>query len=288
MKIINFDKCSLSGRYYGGSEKKLGILYEGAPYMLKFQKETPFGLRFNHISEYLGSHIYGLLGFDCQVTLLGTLDSRFVVACKDFTTNDSTFVPFNDVGESTIEEDKTKFQYSYSDILKTLRANKKLTDVQTTVSSFFDIYIVDAFLGNFDRHGGNWGFLKRDNHYSLAPVFDNGSCLFPAMIDEEMMAKIIGDETEIDKRVYEFPTSQIKLRGRKNSYFQVINSLAFPEINASLKRIYPLIDLKEIFSLVDDIPIISDIHKCFYKTMIQSRYEKILQTSYRKLMERQP
>ena len=46
------------------------------------------------------------------------------------------------------------------------------------------MYIVDAFLGNFDRHGANWGFLKKNNKYSLAPIFDNGSSLFPQMIDE--------------------------------------------------------------------------------------------------------
>ena len=34
---------------------------------------------------------------------------------------------------------------------------------------------MDALLGNFDRHGANWGFIKEDNKYTIAPIFDNGS-----------------------------------------------------------------------------------------------------------------
>lgn len=87
------------------------------------------------------------------------------------------------------------------------------------------MYIVDAFLGNFDRHWANWGFLKKNNKYSLAPIFDNGSSLFPQMIDENEMKLIISNEDEINKRVYTFPTSQIKLHNKKSSYFEVISSL---------------------------------------------------------------
>ena len=47
---IDFSNYPLSDIQYGGSEKKLGILIDGIPYMLKFQKKTPFGKRNNHIS----------------------------------------------------------------------------------------------------------------------------------------------------------------------------------------------------------------------------------------------
>lgn len=63
---IDFSNCPLSKFYYGGSERKLGILINGERYMLKFQKATPFGYRFNHISEYLGGHVFELLGFNAQ------------------------------------------------------------------------------------------------------------------------------------------------------------------------------------------------------------------------------
>ncbi len=284
MDYRNYDKCQLSKRSYGGSERKLGILLNGQPYMLKFRKRTPFGYRYNTISEYLGSHIYQSIGIPCQDTLLGTYHNEEVVACKDFLTDGFQFVPFNDVGESTIEEDKNLYQYTYDDIMHLLVLNKKLTDVKESISSFFDIYIVDALIGNFDRHGGNWGFLKKDNKYTLAPVFDNGSCLYPNMTDEDEMRKILSDEEQINARIYDSPTSQIKINNKKSSYFEVISSLQFDEINKSLIKIYTKIDLNVINALIDDIPSISDTHKEFYRTMIKQRYKKIIQYSYERLV----
>lgn len=78
------------------------------------------------------------------------------------------------------------------------------------------MFIVDALIGNFDRHGANWGFLKKDNKYSLAPIFDNGSSLFPQLVNEDEMKLILSDEDEINERVYKFPTSQIKLNDKNH------------------------------------------------------------------------
>lgn len=278
----DFSNYPLSNIRYGGSERKLGILINGEPYMLKFQKITHFGKRNNHLSEYLGSHIFELLGFNAHQTYLGSYKNEAVVACKDFVCSGYEFVPFNDVGESTIETDKEKYQYSYNDIILLLEKNKKITNIEETVSIFFDMFIVDALIGNFDRHGANWGFLKKDNKYSLAPIFDNGSSLFPQLVNEDEMKLILSDEYELNERVYKFPTSQIKLNDKKSSYFEVISSLKFNEINKSLLNIYPKINLKKINSLIDSLNI-SNIHKQFYKRMIEERFNKIIKYSYEKL-----
>ncbi len=283
MEYKVYDRYPLTKKAYGGSEKKIGLLIDGEPYMLKFKKRTPFGYRYNTISEYLGSHIYQSVGLNCQETYLGTYYGEEVVACKDFLTSGFQFVPFNDVGESTIEEDIDLYQYTYNDIMRLLTLNKKLTNVDNTISSFFDIYIVDALIDNFDRHGGNWGFLKKDNKYVLAPVFDNGSCLYPNLVDENEMTKIITDEEQINARIYDYPTSQIRLGNKKSSYFEVISSLQFEEMNNALLRITPRIDLDKINHLIEEIPSISSIHKFFYTTMIRERYKKIIQYSYERL-----
>jgi hypothetical protein len=59
---MDFSNEPLSDRYYGGSEKKVGILINGSPDMLKFQKKTAFGFRKDHISEYFASHVFPLVG----------------------------------------------------------------------------------------------------------------------------------------------------------------------------------------------------------------------------------
>ncbi len=283
---IDFSNYELNNKYYGGSERKEGIIIDGDDYMIKYQKQTAFGKRNNHISEFIGSHIFELCGIKAHKTYLGYRNGEQVVACKDFNVNGKQFVPFNDVGESTLDRDKEMYQYDYEDIMQMLRDNSKLTDVQDTISMFWRIYIVDALLGNFDRHGANWGFIKENNKYSLAPVFDNGSCLFPNLIDEEEMIEIIKSEEETDKRIFSFPTSQVKLNGKKSSYYEVISSLQFEECNEALRYVIGCLDISKVYDLIDDTPLITDTQKNFYKHMIDARYNKILKISFDKMNER--
>lgn len=281
---IDFSEYNLNGKYYGGSERKEGISIDGEDYMIKFQKKTAFGKRNNHVSEFIGSHIFELCGFEAHKTYLGYRDGEEVVACKDFNVPGKQFVPFNDVGESTLDQDKETYQYDYEDIMQMLRDNSKLTNVQETISMFWRIYIMDALLGNFDRHGANWGFIKESNRYTLAPVFDNGSCLFPNLVDEAEMQEIIASEEETNKRVFKFPTSQVKLNGKKSSYFEVINSLQFEECNEALRYVMLQLDMTKIEKLIDDTPLISEVQRVFYKHMLTARYNKILLDSFEKLV----
>ena len=283
---IDFSEYELNGKYYGGSEKKEGIKIDGEDYMIKYQKQTVFGKRNNHISEFIGSHIFELCGFQAHKTYLGYRDGEQVVACKDFNIEGKQFVPFNDVGESTLDQDKEKYQYDYDDIMQMLRDNSKLTNVRETISRFWQIYIMDALLGNFDRHGANWGFIKEDNRYTLAPVFDNGSCLFPNLVDESEVIEIVESDEETGKRIYRFPTSQVRLNGKKSSYYEVINSLQFQECNEALTNVMQHFDLAKIEQLLEDTPFITDVQRAFYRHMITARYERILKASFEKLQSR--
>ena len=126
--MIDFSNYSKTKTYYGGSERKFGFLVDGYEYMIKFQKHNNFGEKiYNHISEYIGCHIFEMLGFNVQETYLGTYNGEEVVACKNFIVGNYQFVPFNDVGESTLDNDKEKYQYSYEDIMQMLIDNSKLT-----------------------------------------------------------------------------------------------------------------------------------------------------------------
>jgi hypothetical protein len=283
--LIDFSSCAPSGRYYAGSERKVGVvLADGSPVMLKFRKATAFGPKFNHVSEYLGSRIFALAGLPAQEVELGTYRGEDVVACRDFNTSeDVQFVPFNEVGESTLEEDKDAYQYDYADIMRMLRDNSKLPDPDGTIEAFWRIYVVDALIGNFDRHGGNWGFLKRDGRYSLAPVFDNGSCLFPNLASDEAVAEVLASPGEMLRRVHGFPTSQIRLDGKKSSYDKVIGSLQFRECNDALTYVVETLPMDAVADLVNETPGISDIRRTFYQRILAMRYELIVLSAYEKL-----
>ena len=268
---------------FSGAERKFEIIIDGHRYIVKFQKNSEVGLTFNYVSEYLGSHIFQSVGIPVQETFLGTYDGKNVVVMKNFLEHEDTLVAFNVVGESSLERDKELYQYTYEDITAMLQENMKSTNVKETVERFWDMFIVDAFIGNFDRHGGNWGFIKRNNQYRIAPVYDNGSSLYPKLNTDEKIAAVLSSEEEIDQRIYKFPTSHIKVKNRKSSYFEVISSKQFAACNEALKRIVPRIDLERINVIIDEIEGISELRKKFYKIMLQQRFEKILMYTYRML-----
>ena len=280
----DYSRCQDGDRYYSGAERKKSILINEKPYLIKFQKNSREGLRFNHVSEYLGSHIFTLLGIETQETFLGTYKGENVVVIQDFLEEDEVFVPFNGVGDSSLEQDKEKYQYSYEDIITMLQENVKLTDVEQTVNLFWDMFVIDAFIANFDRHGSNWGFIKKNNRYRLSPVFDNGSSLFPQLNTDEKIETVLRNQEEIDRRIYKFPTSQVKYKGKKSSYYEIISSLAFEECNYALVRIGERTDFDKINKLIESVENISEQRKKFYKIILQQRYEKILLKSYHELM----
>ena len=59
------DRC-----YSLGQKKKFEIIIDGFRYIVKFQKNSEVGLTFNYVSEYLGSHIFQLIGIPVQETFL--------------------------------------------------------------------------------------------------------------------------------------------------------------------------------------------------------------------------
>ena len=279
----DYSKYEKTPVMFSGAEKKFEIIIDGHRYIVKFQKNSEVGLTYNYVSEYLGSHIFQSIGILVQETFLGTYDGKNVVVMKNFLEPEDALVAFNGVGESSLERDKELYQYTYEDITAMLMENMKSTNVAETIERFWDMFIVDALIGNFDRHGGNWGFIKRDNKYRIAPVYDNGSSLYPKLNTDEKIAEVLASQEEIDKRIYQFPTSHIKVKNKKSSYSEVISSLQFEACNDALKRIVPRIDLERINRIIDEIEGISELRKQFYKTMLQQRYEKILMYSYRML-----
>lgn len=282
----DYSKYPDGNRYYSGAERKKSVLINGKPYIVKFQKNSREGLRYNHVSEFLGSHIFSLLGIETQETFLGKYKEEDVVVIQDFLGEDEVFVPFNGVAESSLEQDKEKYQYDYEDIIEMFQDNIKFTNVEQTIDLFWDMFIVDAFIANFDRHGSNWGFIKKDNKYKLSPVFDNGSSLFPQLNTDEKIEKFLENQDEINKRIYKFPTSQVMYMGKKSSYYEIISSLAFEECNHALMRIVERIDFDKIDKLIDSIENISEKRKEFYKIILKQRYEKILLESYNQLLSR--
>ena len=150
------------------------------------------------------------------------------------------------------------------------------------------MFIVDALIGNEDRSNENWGFLYNTatDEITIAPVYGCGSSLYP-QADDAIMRNALEDQQQRDIRTFSLPLSRIKIKNHQINYFDFISSLTNADCNESLKRVLPRINMDEIFRIVDETPFISDLQKRFYKTMLQTRKERILDFSMEKLLERE-
>lgn len=294
--MIDFTACSVNKfKGYGGANgNKINIMYNNTSYMLKFPpvsgRNRVMSYTNSCISEYLACHIFESMGFDVQQTLLGTYTDKrgkekIVVACKDFTADGKKLMEFAHLKNTCVDSEQSGYGTEISSIIKAIE-EQPLIEVQKLKGFFWDMFIADAFLGNFDRHNGNWGILidEQKQFAQIAPVYDCGSCLYPQM-DDEMMQIVLNDENEINQRIYMFPTSAILEDGRKIGYFDYLSSLKNEDCNKALARMFDCIDLDEIYKLVEGTPAITEQQKDFYKVMLSERKEKILDYSMELLQE---
>ncbi len=291
--MIDFTNCEINKfKYYGGKNGgKFCVKYLGEDYMVKFPRMNKGNISMSYsnncISEYVACHIMETLELKVQKTLLGTYKignkEKVVVACKDFTNQGIILKQFAELKNSQIETSENGYGTELKEILETIES-QEIYDVNKLKDFFWDMFIADSLVGNFDRHNGNWGFLIDEGaeKIEIAPIYDNASCLYP-QLDDETMENIMKNKEEMEARVYVFPTSAIKINDKKINYFEFIGSLENEECNKALKRIYQLIDIKKINKIIENTPYISNVRKEFYKKIINLRYEKIIKYSYEKL-----
>lgn len=289
--MIDFTNCRIiPGRAYNGANgSKIAIEYNGETYMLKFPpsgagKPTELSYTNSCISEHIASSIFNLLGIKAQKTLLGTFTvkgkPKTVCACKDFTAGGKRLFDFCSMKNTIIDSDSNGSGTELEDIMDTIDRQQYITP-NVLREHFWNVFVADALLGNFDRHNGNWGFLYDDskNEAEIAPVYDCGSCLLP-QADDKVMQKVISNETELHARIYQFPTSAIKLNGRKINYYDFLSHAQNEDCNEALKRIVPRMDMKEIEGFIEQLSGVSDLQKEFYKQYLNARYELIIRPAY--------
>lgn len=292
---IDFTNCRriLGKAYNGANGNKIAIEYNNEIYMLKFapsaaNKPNELSYSNSNLSEHIASSIFNMLGVKAQETMLGTYTvkgkEKLVCACKDFTVNSNRLYDFCSIKNTIIDSENNGTGTELTDILETID-KQQFVNPDELRNFFWDMFIIDALLGNFDRHNGNWGFLYNETtqQSSIAPVFDCGSCLLP-QADEKIMAAMLNNKDELNARIFTFPTSAIKYDGKKINYYDFISSTENSNCNNALIRIYKKIDIDSINDFIDNVNYITDLQKEFYKTYINARYNHILKTAFNKII----
>lgn len=296
--MIDFSSCEINKfKAYGGANgNKINIRYNGTGYMLKFppipNRNKVMSYTNGCVSEYLACHIFEALGIKTQETLLGTyMDKRgkekIVVACADFTEGGKKLIEFAQLKNTCINSEQNGYGTELSSIMEAIE-EQSLLPTDKLRDFFWEMFIADALLGNFDRHNGNWGILVDEQNQTaeIAPVYDCGSCLYPQLAMEDMKS-VLENKEEINKRIFVFPSSVIEENGKKISYFEFISSLKNEECNAALKRIYGRMDMEQLNKIVDEATVLLPIQRDFYKIILWERKEKILDYSMEQLLKQE-
>ena len=287
--VIDFSNCKLdlSVNYNGANGKKACIIYNDEKYMIKSSghaKDNP-DMHYSNscISEYVCCNIIDALGYNVQKTLLGNFKGKLVVACKDFREDgEYIFYDFASLKNNIVFSSTNGTDTELNEVLTTIN-EQNIIQPEELKEFFWDQFIVDSFIGNFDRHNGNWGYLYniKSGLCKPAPIFDCGSCMYPQLTDEQM-ENILNNQAMIDERVYTFPNSALKDKGVKINYYNFLNITDNVDCINALKRFQERLDFNKVKDVVKNTPYISDVYKKFLCTMLENRYNKIILASLSK------
>lgn len=271
--------------YNGANGTKKCVIINGIEYMVKFPQKTKRNHNMSYsngvISEHIGSWLFSYLGMNAQETLIGTYQlggkEKIVVACKDFESKGLKFRDFASLKNQIVTSDHNGYGMELDPIMETIEQQEWVNPTEL-VKYFWKMFVIDALLGNFDRHNGNWGFLINEEQETvvIAPVFDCGSCLLP-QADEEIMERILADKDELLSRVKIFPQSAIKINGVKINYLECLEKTESPIIHESVLEVLDRYDQREIDAFISNIPYISLLEKEFYSYYLKKRKEIILE-----------
>lgn len=307
MNIIDFTNCELSDRnleYAGRAGEKRGIIYNNEYWFLKFPKNTlgmnrVTGLSYvtSPLSEYIGSNIYRILGYNVHKTILGICNDgkkdKIVCACKDFINDDKNeiLIPYtalrNDTNPIIMERNDTSIQSpsNINEIIFQLQHNLILSKISNVKERFWEVVVIDMLINNNDRNEDNWGVIKNkiDNTYKLAPIYDCGNCFYGKASDEKI-ANILADNEKLKSSATNGMTAyedDLEKRIPINKILELKND----DLKKAIVKVSQLIDnhLDEIINFIQEIPttysgitIMSKIRKTYYIETFKIRFETLL------------
>ena len=160
--------------------------------------------------------------------------------------------------------------YTFDDIRELLGTSVKAdAEFMSDMSDLFDkVFCVDAILANRDRHAGNWGYLVGDDDArEVAPVFDNGACLFPNF-DRSLTI----DKSMLYKLVVEHPKSQVQYTNKKKNNFLTVMDKVRGRLDLSW------LSMDKVFTAICNATSALDEQDArFFITVVMARYLAIIE-----------
>ena len=290
-ELVDFSDCETRINLYGGAAYKFPIRYRGDQYLLKFgEKMEPrnadqTSYMNSPLSEHVGSQCFKALGVRAQKTILGTYKGHSVVACRDF-----IHAGGGDERYSLLEFKRLERAFvgwtsrvlkmpQIGNIAGVFDSNPDIARIADEAeSAYWQMFLCDALLANFDRHAGNWGYIldrKCDLISEVAPVYDCGACLTPRL-SEKAMARIASSPAELRERALAFPHACILIGGKRPTYQEFFDSPASERCLRVARDFIPSMNLASVCEVINGTPGLSDLRKEYLCKTVQSRFDLLL------------
>lgn len=177
-----------------GSKRKFWYLREGereSYWLFKYPRSN----RGEHWAEKITAEVAGLLGIPCARVELAQYQGDRGSATESITRDGWDLIHGNEVLSRALSDyDSTERNFHSADhtlenIWLALDGTfETAADAIEAKSQFAEYLVLDAVVGNTDRHSENWGTLRLYEVYrsveSLAPSYDHGSSLGRELMDE--------------------------------------------------------------------------------------------------------
>lgn len=287
---MNLIKCDdlkvIPNRLYGGATgSKIAVEYSDSVWILKCGeslrtkgfRNVEISYANDPITEYIGSHIYEIFGFPVHETLLGTYYDRMCVLCTDnaYPNHLFEFKEFrNAIFDDTVVQASSGMSTHLSDIIQVINKSDRIP-TEKAIVRFWQMFVLDALIGNTDRNNGNWGFVFENGEFELYDVYDCGGCLNNKRSDEQMQHDLDADAIKHLALNYTFNFKNEN--GKRINPFHYIEKNPNPVIKQTLE-LFTEDRLEDIYVLIDSlIPVISSVRAIWYKEIIRLRFAHLVQ-----------
>lgn len=317
IKIVDFTNLELSSRnmrYGGRAGAKRGIIYNGDFWMVKFPKDTKelkFAIDMSYssapLSEYIGSKIYEIMGFDVQEVKLGIFfdgkRNKLVCGCKDFLKDENyTLVSYtmlrNDSKEEALGlgEERGFGEYTLDEISHQLEENTVLSKIPGAKERFWRVVVMDLLINNNDRNDDNWGLIysEKEDKYTLAPIYDNGAS-FHSKVSDNKISNLMADPPRLMSSVLNGVAGYHDDKGNSMRNADILN-YANRDLDAAILYVGEKFqerigEIKRLFSEIPEyykgIEVFTKQRKAYYMASMLSRYQHIIQPAMERIKEKE-
>lgn len=198
--------------------------------------------------------------------------------CKDFIDKGQELFEFSKIKVSfepvLINSDGEETDGQGSDLAETLLVldqHPVFKTLQNVHDRFWDMFIVDAFIGNPDRSNENWGVVLAGDKFVMAPVYDNGKCLNDKW-DGDNMKQFLSGKLLFEAEV----CCHTGKNGKKINSFHLMANGKYTGCTNALARFASRINLGQIFKMIEEIPVLTDIQIKYYEEILKARADHLI------------